>query len=49
MPSIPAVDIARVKQLLSQGLSQKQVVQRLGYSKCTVSRIANGKYTQEAR
>jgi transcriptional regulator with XRE-family HTH domain len=38
------VDVDRVKQLLSQGLTQSQVCQRLGVSKCTVSQIANGKY-----
>jgi transcriptional regulator with XRE-family HTH domain len=49
MRLVAKVDVARVKQLLAQGLTQTQVVQRLGYSKCTVSMIANGKYTQEAR
>jgi len=46
MPSTPHVNVARVKQLLAQGLTQKQVVQRLGVSKCTVSMIANGKYPE---
>jgi transcriptional regulator with XRE-family HTH domain len=44
MPSIAKVDVARVRQLLSQGLTQSQVCKRLGVSKCTVSRIANDKY-----
>jgi transcriptional regulator with XRE-family HTH domain len=47
MPARPIVDVARVQQLLAQGVAQHQIVKRLGLSKCTVSRIANGKY-QEA-
>ncbi|NBX72771.1 MAG: XRE family transcriptional regulator [Alphaproteobacteria bacterium] len=43
------VDADRVKQLLSQGLTQSQVCQRLGVSKCTVSQIANGKYQHAAK
>jgi transcriptional regulator with XRE-family HTH domain len=47
MPFRQPVDVARVKQLLAQGVAQHQIVKRLGLSKCTVSRIASGKY-QEA-
>lgn len=46
MPSVEKVDVARVRELLAQGCTQKQVAQRLGYSKSTVSCIANGKYLE---
>lgn len=48
MPGRIKVDIARVQQLLAQGATQSQVVQRLGYSKSVVSMIANGKYREVA-
>lgn len=42
------MDVARVKQLLAQGCTPKQVCLRLGVNKSTVSMIAAGKY-QEPR
>jgi transcriptional regulator with XRE-family HTH domain len=48
MPPRQVVDVDRVKQLLSQGLTQTQVHRRLGVSKNAVCLIANGKY-QERR
>lgn len=38
------LDVARVKQLLAQGLSQKAVSVRLGCSASAVQAIAAGKY-----
>jgi|LakMenE18May11ns_1017448.scaffolds.fasta_scaffold9576270_2 transcriptional regulator with XRE-family HTH domain len=46
MPERQRVDVARVKQLLAKGVAQHQIVKRLGLSKCTVSRIASGKYPE---
>jgi transcriptional regulator with XRE-family HTH domain len=46
MPGPQPVNVARIKQLLSQGLTQKQVTQRLGVSKSVVSMVANGKYLE---
>jgi transcriptional regulator with XRE-family HTH domain len=43
MPTGKKIDEARVRQLLAQGLTQKQVSLRLGYSKSAVCRIANEK------
>ena len=47
MPSPTKVNADRVRELLAQGCTHKQVCIRLGYSKSVVSRIATGKY--EAR
>lgn len=44
MPGKTPIPVDRVKQLLDQGVKQSVIVQRLGVSKCTVSRIANGVY-----
>lgn len=44
MPGRPPVDVARVQQLLAAGLTQTQIVQRLGCSKSVVSCIAHGTY-----
>ena len=43
MPPRQFVDADRVKRLLAQGLTQKQVCVRLGVSKSVVCNIANGK------
>ena len=48
MPERQRVDVARVKQLLAQGVAQHQIVKRLGLSKSVVSRIAAGKRTEVA-
>jgi transcriptional regulator with XRE-family HTH domain len=49
MPFRQPVDVARVKQLLAQGLTQTQVHRRLGVSKYAVCLIAHGKYPPERR
>jgi DNA-binding XRE family transcriptional regulator len=49
MPPRKIVDVARVKQLLAQGLTQTQVHQRLGVSKWAVCLIAHGKYPPATR
>jgi transcriptional regulator with XRE-family HTH domain len=49
MPPRQFVDVARVKQLLAQGLTQTQVHRRLGVSKNAVCLIAHGKYPPERR
>lgn len=46
MPGRPPVDVARVQQLLAQGVKQSVVVQRLGVSKSVVSCIARGTYLE---
>jgi transcriptional regulator with XRE-family HTH domain len=46
MPFRQPVDVARVKQLLAQGLTQTQVHLRTGVSKNAVCLIANGKYPE---
>ena len=40
------MDVARVKQLLAQGITQTNVAKRLGINKSTVCTIAAGKYTE---
>ena len=49
MPFRQPVDVARVKQLLSQGLTQTQVHLRTGVSKNVVCLIAHGKYRESAK
>lgn len=49
MPGRQPVNIDRVKQLLAKGLTQTQVVQRLGCSKSVVSCIAHGKYLESKK
>ena len=49
MPFRQPVDVARVKQLLAQGLTQTQVHRRTGVSKNAVCLIANGKYQTSTR
>ncbi len=49
MPFRQPVDVARVRQLLSQGLTQTQVHRRTGVSKNSVCLIANGKYQTSTR
>ena len=44
MPSPLKANADRVRELLANGCTQKQVCIRLGYSKSLVSRIANGKH-----
>jgi len=46
MPFRQPVDVARVQQLLAQGLTQIQVHLRTGVSKNAVCLIANGKYPE---
>jgi hypothetical protein len=46
MPFRQLVDVARVKQLLAQGLTQTQVHRRTGVPKSAVCLIANGKYPE---
>lgn len=43
MPQRQCIDVDRVKQLLSAGLTQTQVATRLGVAKSAVCLIANGK------
>ena len=50
MPGRPPVNVARVQQLLAQGVKQKAIAERLGINKSTVSAIASGTYlVKEAR
>jgi hypothetical protein len=49
MPFRQPVDVARVKQLLAQGLTQTQVHLRTGVPKNTVCLIAHGKYRTSTR
>ena len=49
MPPRNWVPVDRVKQLLAQGLTARQISDRLGVNKSSVSQIANGKYTVPAR
>jgi DNA-binding XRE family transcriptional regulator len=49
MPARNRVDVARVQQLLAQGVTQTAVAMRLGISKWVVCQIANGKYAQARR
>jgi hypothetical protein len=49
MPFRQPVDVARVQQLLAQGLTQTQVHLRTGVSKNAVCLIANGKYQTSTR
>jgi predicted XRE-type DNA-binding protein len=49
MPTRQPVDVARVQQLLAQGLTQIQVHRRTGVPKSAVCLIANGKYQTSTR
>lgn len=40
------VDVARVRQLLAQGLTQTQVSLRLGVAKSVVSAVSRGVYRE---
>ena len=44
-----AVNVDRIRQLLADGCTQKQVSVRLGVSKGVVSAVANGKYKEAAK
>jgi transcriptional regulator with XRE-family HTH domain len=48
MPAVNRIDVERVRQLLRQGSTQKQVCERLGINKCSVSLIARA-MRQEAK
>lgn len=51
MPPRNRVNVDRVRELLAQGIRQKEVCERLGLNAGTVSEIASGKYrpAQETR
>ena len=44
MPGRPPINVARVQQLLAQGVQQKAIAERLGIARSAVSQIAAGKY-----
>ena len=44
MPAKTVVNVARVQQLLAQGVTPKAISLRLGIAKSVVSQIAAGKY-----
>jgi transcriptional regulator with XRE-family HTH domain len=48
MPAVNRIDVERVRQLLRKGSTQKQVCERLGVNKCSVSLIARA-MRQEAK
>jgi hypothetical protein len=48
MPAVNRIDVERVRQLLRQGSTQKQICERLGINKCSVSLIARA-MRQEAK
>ena len=44
MPAKNTVNVARVQQLIAQGVTQKAISLRLGVAQSAVSQIAAGKY-----
>jgi len=49
MPARRPVPVARVQQLLAEGVPQHAVARRLGVCRTTVCLIANGKYRVVAK
>lgn len=47
MPGRPPVNVARVQQLLAQGVRQAAIAARLGIARSAVSQIAAGKYLRK--
>lgn len=47
MPGRPPINVARVQQLLAEGVQQKAIAQRLGIARSAVSQIAAGKYLRK--